>query len=85
MVVEEMLMIEAHERANQTPIGIIRRRFDIEVAGAKTLGKIVTTDCHLTHHSKSAASSPFQRPEEIRISACVRDANIAVGGDHFGF
>ena len=85
MIVEQMLMVEAHELANQAPIGIIRRRFDREVGGAEELGKIVHPQCHLTHYAEAATSAAFQRPEQIGVSACIRDANLAVGSDYFGF
>src|SRR6266851_2271177 len=85
MVVEEMLLVEAHELADQAPIGIIRRRFDREVGDAEELGKIVHTQCHLTHHAVAAASTAFERPEQIGVSACIRDTYLAVGGNYFGF
>src|SRR6266446_1434075 len=85
MVVEEILPVEAHELANQAPISVIRRRLDREVGAAEELGKIVNTQCHLTHHAEAAATTAFQRPEQIWVSACVRDANLTVGSDYFGF
>ncbi len=59
LVVEEMLPVKAHELADQASIGIIRRRFDREVGDAEELGKIVKTQCQLTHHPKAAASAAF--------------------------
>jgi hypothetical protein len=85
MVVEEMLLVEADELADQAAISIIRRRFDREVGDAEELGKIVKTQCHLAHHPVTAASAAFERPEQIGVDACVRDANLAVGSDDFGF
>src|SRR6266851_4693150 len=85
MVVEEILPVEAHELANQAPISIIRRRLDREVGAAEELGKIVNTQCQLTHHAEAAATAAFQRPEQIWVSGCVRDANLTVGSDYFGF
>ena len=85
MVVEEILAIEADELADQAPIGIIGRRFDREVGGAEELGKIVRAHRHLAHDAEAAASAAFQRPEQIGIGACIRDSNLAVGGDDFGF
>src|SRR5271165_1507100 len=85
MIIEEMLRVEANELSDQAPIGIIRRRFDREVGGAEELGEIVNPQRHLTHHPETAASAAFQRPEQIGVSAYIRDANLAVGGDYFGF
>ena len=45
----------------------------------------MNTQCHLTHHAVAAASAAFQRPEQIGVSACIRDANLAVRSDYFGF
>src|SRR5712692_2047442 len=80
-----MLRVEAHALADQAPIGIIRRRFEREVGDAEELGQIVNTQCQLTHHPIAAASPAFQRPEQIGVSAGIRDAKLAVGSDYFGF
>src|SRR5260370_25462885 len=80
-----MLLVEAHELADQAPIGIVRRRFDREVGGAEELGKIVNPQCQLTHHAVAAASAAFQRPEQIGVGPRIRDANLAVRSDYFGF
>src|SRR5262245_4243638 len=85
MVVEEMLVIEAHKLAYQAPIRILRRRLDREIGDAEELGKIVKTQCQPTHHAETAAPTTFQRPEEIGVSARVGDANLAVDSDYFGF
>src|SRR5581483_5407093 len=85
MVVEEMLAIEAHKLAYQTPIRVVRRRLDREIGDAEELGKIVKTQCQPTHHAEATAPAAFQRPEEIGVSARVRDANLAVGSNYFGF
>ena len=36
-------------------------------------------------HAVAAASAAFERPEQIAVSACIRNAYIAVGSDYFGF
>src|SRR6266852_3376951 len=70
MVVEEILPVEAHELANQAPISVIRRRLDREVGAAEELGKIVNTQCHLTHHAEAAALN--QTPQAYgRASAAL--------------
>ena len=77
--------VEAHELADQAPIRIIRRRFDREVRGTEELRQIVNTQRHLAHHAEAAATAALQRPEQIGVRACIRDANCAVRSDHFGF
>src|SRR5215472_9445536 len=83
--VEEMLRVEADELAHQPPVRIIGCRLDFEVCGAEVLGKIVEAHGHLAHHREAAASSPFQRPEQIGIGARIRYADLAVGRHDFGF
>src|SRR5271169_3732058 len=85
MVVEQMLAVETHELTDQAPIGIVRRRFDREVSGAEELGKIVYAQCQLAHHAEGTAAAALERPEQIGVGACIRDANLAVGGYYFGF
>ena len=85
MVVEEMLLVEAHKLADQAPIRLVRRCFDREIGDAEELGKIMKTQCQLTHDTKGAAPAAFQRPEQIGVGAGVRDANPAIGSDDFGF
>src|SRR5580658_3544270 len=83
MVVEEMLPIEAHELADQTPIGIIRRRLDLEAGVAKELGKVVQLERNLTDDAEGASSSALERPEQIGAGAGVRDPDLSVSGDDF--
>src|SRR5215468_5074227 len=78
-----MLAVEAHELADQAPVGVVRRRFDGHVDGTKELGQLVHAERHLADHAEAAASAAFQRPEQIRIRACIRDANLPVGRDDF--
>src|SRR5258708_33635312 len=85
MVVEEMVAVEADELPNESPITIVRRRFDREVGDSEGIGKIVKAEGHLAHHAESAASTAFQRPEQIGIRACVRDTNLTIRSDYFGF
>src|SRR6516162_7095493 len=80
-----MLRVEAHELANEPPIRIIGCRLDFEVGGAEVLGKIVEAHGHLAHYREAAAASALERPEQIGIGACIRDANLPVGRAYFGF
>ena len=57
----------------------------MKLADAEELGQLVNAQRHLAHHPEAAASAAFQRPEQIGIGACIRDANLAVGSDYFGF
>src|SRR5208283_5573155 len=63
MIVEEVLGIEAHELPDQTPIRIVRRRFDGDPDGAEELGKIVNPQRHLAYHPEAATSAALERPE----------------------
>src|ERR1700735_4484028 len=83
MVVEEMLPIEAYELADQAPISIIRRRLDLEAGVAKELRKIVQLERNLADDAEGAASTAFERPEQIGVGACVRDPDLSIRGDDF--
>src|SRR5262249_34030826 len=85
LIVEQMLMIEADELTEQAPIGLIRCRLDLEIRGAEVLGKIVKTHGHLTHYGEGPAAAAFQRPEQIGIGPGIREADLPVGRDDFGF
>ena len=41
MIVEEMLVVEPHELADQVSIRIVRGSFDLEIGDPEELGKIV--------------------------------------------
>src|SRR5262249_29037439 len=84
MVVEEMLAVEAHELADQAPVGVVGRRFDGDADGTEELGQLVHAERHLADHAEAAASTALQRPEQIGVRACIRDANLAVRRDDFG-
>ena len=69
MVVEEIVAVEAYEFTDQTPIGIVGRRFDLETHGTEELGKIVKTHGQIADHAERASSAALERPEQIRVDA----------------
>ena len=54
-------------------------------APLKTSGSSCRAHRHPAHDTEGAATAAFQRPEQVGISACVRDPNLAIGSDYFSF
>ena len=85
MLVEEMLGVEAYEGVKQAAVCLVRRRFDIEHDDTEVLGKLVRADRELADRAESATSAALERPEQIGIDACVRNLDLTVRRDDFGF
>jgi hypothetical protein len=74
MIVEQLLLVEAHELAQQAMIRFIRCRGDFEVRGGKPFGQIVNTDRHLADDSEGPATAALERPEQVGIGARIGDS-----------
>src|ERR1700731_3093108 len=85
MLVEEMIAIEGDDVADEAAVRIIGGRFDRDVCRAEKLGQLVRAHRHPAHDTEGATSAAFQSPEQIGIGARIRDSNLTVGGDAFGF
>ena len=80
-----MIAIEGDDVADEAAVRIIGGRFDRDVCCAEKLGQLVRAHRHPAHDTEGATSAAFQSPEQIGIGARIRDSNLAVGGDDFGF
>src|SRR5579863_352745 len=85
MVIEKVVAVEADELAKETPIGIIGGRLDSEGGGTEELGEVMDAQGQLTDYAVGATAAALERPEQIGVGACIGDADLAVGGDYFGF
>ena len=85
MMVEEVVSVETYELVDQSPICIIQRRSDPEVGNTKELRKIVKPKRHLTQYTEASPAAALQRLKQIRVSAGIGDAYLAVICDYFGF
>src|SRR5215203_672566 len=65
VVVEEMLMVEGHELADQPPAIRVGSRLDREAGCAEEFGKFVETQCDLADDAEAAAAAALQCPEQI--------------------
>src|SRR5215469_3918750 len=85
MIVEEILGVEAYELADEPPIGITRRRLDLEVGDSEVLRKIMNAERYFADHAIGSASAAIQCPEQIGIVARIRDAYLSVCRNNVGF
>jgi hypothetical protein len=85
ILIEEISPIETHELMNQLSIRVIRRRIDLEVSRSEKFRKVVKPERHFADDAEGSAAASLQRPKQIRIGARIRDLNLAVRRDNFGF
>src|SRR5580658_291896 len=83
--VEKTLRVEPDKAREEFLEGGIRARLDGSPRGAKKLRQLVSAQGEACDDTEAAAATALQGPEEIGITAGVRNAHPAVGGHHFGF
>jgi hypothetical protein len=84
MRIEDRLRIEFHDLADEATIGVVGVRLDRREHPAEKLGQRVRLEGDAGDDAEPAAAA-FERPEEVRIRACVGDFDVAVRGHDLRF
>src|SRR5271155_2371107 len=79
MRIEKRLRVEFNDSANKAAGSVVRRRLNGRENAAEEFGERVRAQGHAGDDAEPAAA-PLERPEEVRIRACVGDPDLAVGG-----
>src|SRR5271165_777123 len=85
MLVEKVFPIESDEVPQQTPKRFVRRGLHRKNRCPPKFRQFPYAQRHFAHCAECSASAALQRPKQIWIVTCIRDAHFSVCGDYFRF
>ena len=73
MRIAEVGCIEVNEAGEESPIGLVGKRLEVEVHYAKGRGEFVGGERHAGNNAECATATAFQGPKQIGLASLVDD------------
>ena len=83
MGIEQVVLIEGDIPADQSPEGGVGPRLDSHECSTDNRWHVVCFEGHAGDDPKGSSTAALERPEEVRVLACIDDTNGAIGSDDF--
>src|ERR1700678_2041400 len=83
MIIKKMLSIKVDEITQQTPKRVIRGGLNPKNRCPPIFRQFPYAQRHFAYRAECSSSSTLQRPKQIWVRTCIRDAHLSVCGDYF--